>query len=74
MATRRITCLCGALLSQDEREHYAYQCTLCVTWEHELILAHGRGEDHDEIDSLFAGPVDLDLQRPRLSGRHRKAA
>lgn len=61
MATRRLICSCGALLSKEEHEHYLYQCAVCVAFEHELLLAHGRGDDHDEIDMLFAGPVDIGL-------------
>lgn len=77
MATRRLLCLCGTLLSRDEREYHAYQCTICVMREHELILAHGRGEDHDHIDALHAGPVDLQLEarlEPRRRMRHSAGA
>lgn len=73
MAAIRLLCLCGTVLTRDERVHHAYQCTICVMREHELILAHGRGEDHDEIDALHAGPIDLGLKR-RARGRSKARA
>lgn len=74
MASRRILCLCGSVLSRDERDHYIYQCTICVMHEHELLGAHGRGHDHDEIDRLFSGPVDLGLAQASKKRRDTKAA
>jgi hypothetical protein len=65
MAIQRVTCSCGALLSRDERQHYLYQCSLCVMREHDLILAHGRGEEHPDIERLFSGPVEIEgLMKP----------
>lgn len=63
--SRVILCICGAPLSRDEREHYVYQCTPCVMREHDLILAHHRGEDHPDIESLFSGPVTIHGLPPR---------
>jgi hypothetical protein len=65
MARSRLICICGAVLSEDERDYYLYQCAICVMQEHEAILAHHRGQDHPGIDDLFSGPVTIHGLKPR---------
>ena len=65
MAKSRVICLCGTALSKDEREHYVYQCVICVMREHDVILAHQRGEDHPDLETLFSGPVLIHGLWPR---------
>lgn len=70
MANSRVICSCGAVLKNDEREHYLYHCTSCVVAEHDLIRMHQRGEEHPDIDALFDGPVLIDgLEEPRRPGK-----
>lgn len=66
MADRMITCHhCCSILTEDECEHYIYECHTCVMTEYDLVLAWHRGDDHPEVGRLFTGPVVIALPPDR---------
>jgi hypothetical protein len=65
MPVSRPICSCDAVLTEDERKHYVYQCSRCAVTEHDLIRAYQRGEDHPDIEALFKGPVLIGELEPR---------
>jgi hypothetical protein len=71
MPRATILCSCDAVLTEDEREHYLYQCTACVVREHDALRAHRRGEDHPDLEMLLSGPVLID---GLVQERRRRAA
>ena len=50
---------CRAVLVDDDRLHYVYQCHACVMIEHERIGLAARDPDHPDAELLGSGAVDV---------------
>ena len=62
--TKRLVCLtCSLPMTDDDREHYAYQCHACVVHEHELTVTLRTDPGHPDLWRLTSGPVDLGYPR-----------